>query len=114
MGQLVEFPSADGGTVLVEVAEGAAGAPVTRGMRDSGVIGQAQHTFEDAVRRVEPAIRAVVDQVRTIAQSPDEIHVEFGLDLHAEAGAFIAKACTTANFAVKIVWHRTDPASGQA
>lgn len=114
MGQLVEFPSADGGTVLVEVAEGAAGMPVTRGMRDSGVIEQAQQTFEDAVRRVEPAVRTVVDQLRTIAQSPDEIHVQFGLDLHAEAGAFIAKACTTANFSVALVWHRTEPEPGPA
>jgi Trypsin-co-occurring domain 1 len=40
------------------------------------------------------------------------VHVEFGLDLHAEAGAFIAAVSTTANFTVALTWRR-DPGSEQ-
>ncbi|MFI1980245.1 CU044_2847 family protein [Streptomyces wedmorensis] len=56
-----------------------------------------------------PAVEGVVTQLRTIAESPDEIHVEFGLDLHAEAGAFIAAASTTTNFTVAVTWNRKEP-----
>ncbi|MFJ5547623.1 CU044_2847 family protein [Streptomyces sp. NPDC093225] len=108
MAHLVEFPTADGATVLVEVRDPAAGV-VTRGLRDSAVTQRAQKTFEDAVRCARPAVQGVVDQLRSIADSPDEIHVEFGLDLHAEAGAFVAAASTTANFTVSVTWHRSKP-----
>lgn len=108
MGRLVEFPTADGDTVLIEVKEPAAGM-VTRGLRDTAVTERAQKTFEEAVRCARPAVEGVLTQLRTIAESPDEIHVEFGLDLHAEAGAFIAAASATANFTVTITWNRKKP-----
>jgi hypothetical protein len=41
------------------------------------------------------------------APSPDEVQVEFGLDLHAEVGAFIAAA----NFKTAIAWRRTQLSS---
>ncbi|MER5488836.1 CU044_2847 family protein [Streptomyces sp. NPDC002812] len=108
MGHLVEFSTAEGDTVLIEVRDPAAGM-VTRGLRDTAVTERAQKTFEEAVRCARPAVEGVVAQLRTIAESPDEIHVEFGLDLHAEAGAFIAAASTTANFTVAVTWHRNKP-----
>lgn len=108
MGHLVEFPLAGGDTVLVEVAE-RGGGPVTRGLHGTGVAERAQRTFEEAVDRIQPAVQGVVAQLRSLAQAPDEIHVEFGLDLHAEAGAFIAAASTTANFSVALTWRRKPP-----
>ncbi|MFJ3339489.1 CU044_2847 family protein [Streptomyces sp. NPDC086766] len=106
MEQLVAFQSAEGGSVLVEVREQAAG-PVTRGLRGATVPERAERTFEEAVRHVQPAVEAVVAQFRSVTQAVDEIHVEFGLNLHAEAGAFIAAASTTANFSVALTWHRS-------
>ncbi|MEV5240333.1 CU044_2847 family protein [Streptomyces cinnamoneus] len=112
MGQLVEFPTAGGGTVLVEVSEGTTAAgPVTRGLHESTVVERAQQTFEDAVRRVEPGVQAVVARLRAAAQAPDEIKVEFGINLHGEAGAFIAKACLAANFTVSLTWKPTAAAT---
>ncbi|MCA6093839.1 hypothetical protein LE181_16945, partial [Streptomyces sp. SCA3-4] len=111
LGQLVEFPTAGGGAVLVEVSEGTTAAgPVTRGLHDS-TVERAQQTFEDAVRRVEPGVQAVVARLRSAAQSPDEIKVEFGINLHGEAGAFIAKACLAANFTVSLTWKPTEAAA---
>ncbi|MFJ7206809.1 CU044_2847 family protein [Streptomyces sp. NPDC098789] len=108
MGRLVEFPTAAGATVLIEVRDPPS-AMVTRGLRDTGVTERAQKTFEEAVRCARPAVEGVVAQLRAIAETPDEIHVEFGLDLHAEAGAFIAAASTTANFTVAVTWRRKEP-----
>jgi hypothetical protein len=109
MGKLVEFPLADGGSVLIEVAAaelGGAPEPVTRGLGPREVAERAQRTFEQAVEQVQPAVTAVMGRLRAMTESPDEVHVEFGLNLHAEAGAFIAAASTTANFTVAVTWKR--------
>jgi Trypsin-co-occurring domain 1 len=50
---------------------------------------RASQTFEDAVQRRTPA-QAIITPLSRMPQAPDEVKVEFGLDLHAEVGAFIA------------------------
>jgi hypothetical protein len=108
MGRLVEFPLQDGTSILVEVD--AAAGPVTRGLGDRrGVTEQAQQTFEQAIARVQPAAQALVGRLRAVADAPEEIGVEFGLQLSAEAGAFIAAASSTANFKVTLTWRRSHP-----
>jgi len=104
MGKLVQFTSASGGSVLVEVAEGPGTVVTTRGMEPAAVFGRAGRTFEDALGTIQPAVQGVIDQMIALTHRPDEVRVEFGLDLHAEAGAFIAAASTTANFTVAITW----------
>ncbi|GHF52796.1 hypothetical protein GCM10010218_37810 [Streptomyces mashuensis] len=113
MGRLVEFPVEGGGSVVVETTEHAPGV-VTRGMADSAAVERARQTFEEAVRRVEPAVQAVVARLKAIAESPDSIRIDFGMDLHAEAGAVITKASSTANFTVSVSWQRKqNAATGQ-
>jgi hypothetical protein len=106
MEQLVEFPLASGGSVLVQVTEHTVGT-VTRGLKGGEVVERAQQTFDEAVGRIRPAVESVIAQLRSLAETPDEVHVEFGLDLHAEAGAFIAAVSTTANFTVGLTWRRS-------
>jgi Trypsin-co-occurring domain 1 len=108
MSRLVEFPLQDGGTILVQVDEAAAG-PVTRGLGDRLVTEQAQQTFEQAIARVQPAAQALISRLRALADAQDEVGVEFGLELSAEAGAFIAAASSTANFKVTLSWRRSLP-----
>jgi hypothetical protein len=108
--RLVEFPLQDGGSVLVQVDEAAAG-PVTRGLGDSRTVTeQARLTFEDAISRVQPAAQSLISRLRALADAPDEVGLEFGLELSAEAGAFIASASSTANFRVTLTWRRDHPA----
>jgi len=107
MGRLVEFPLEDGGSILVEVDAAAAG-PVTRGLGDRhGVTEQARQTFEQAIAQVHPAAQALLTRLRAVADAPQEIGVEFGLELSAEAGAFIAMASSTANFKVTLTWRQS-------
>ena len=109
MSRLVEFALQDGGTVLVQVDEAAA-APATRGLGDRRLVTeQAQQTFEQAIARVQPAAQALISRLRALADAPDEVGVEFGLELSAEAGAFIAAASSTANFKVTLAWRRPSP-----
>jgi uncharacterized protein (DUF1786 family) len=115
MGRLVEFDLNDGGTIIVEVHETTrTGGPVTRGLGGDQVTERARLTFEDAVERVEPAAQAIITRLRGMTQAPDEVQIEFGLDLHAEAGAFIAAASATANFKIAMTWRRTEPSSSHA
>jgi hypothetical protein len=97
MRRLVEFPLQGGGEVLVDTSTG----PVTRSWGDRRVTKQADQTFEAAIGRIEPAARALLSRLRDL---PDEVAVEFGLQLSVEAGAFIAAASSTANFKVSITW----------
>jgi hypothetical protein len=103
-GRLVEFPLEQGGTILVEVADAPSDGRVTRGLRPDGLAEHTEHSFEQAISRIQPAASALIAKLRAIPQAPDEINVEFGVELSAEAGAFIASASTTANFKVSLMW----------
>lgn len=107
MEQIVEFVVADGSTVLVEVS-GGSGGPLTRGGSGMAVFERAQQTFEDALGHVRPAIQAVLEQLVSLGRRPSDVCVEFGVDLHAEAGAFIARTGAGANFTVRLTWHDPD------
>jgi hypothetical protein len=108
---LVEFPLADGGTIFVEVHAPTTprSGPVTRGLNAEQVTERAKQTFQDALKSIQPAAQAIVTELRDTKYAPDEIHVEFGLDLHAQAGAFIAAASTTANFKIAVTWRNSAP-----
>ena len=114
MRRLVEFPLEEGGSVLVEVDDVASSGPATRGLRDQRVTETAQQSFEQAVSHVQPAANALLVRLRSMADAPDEVVVEFGLQLSAEAGAFIASASSSATFTVSLTWRRgSHPRGGQ-
>lgn len=106
MRKLVEFPLENGGSVYVEAESDSLGGEVTRGMRSSELAGEASQTLEAALSRVQPAAVAIVDRLRALADAPEEIGVEFGIQLSAEVGAFVAKASGDANFRVSLRWKR--------
>ncbi|WP_368680476.1 CU044_2847 family protein (plasmid) [Rhodococcus opacus] len=115
MTELVEFSLTDGDTVLFEVAKGVTndGTPV-RGWRDQApgksggsaepVVRRAGSSFEEAVESIRPTANALVAQLRSLSDGPQEIVIEFGLQMSAKAGAFIAEAATAANFKVTLTW----------
>jgi NTP-dependent ternary system trypsin peptidase co-occuring protein len=114
MQRLVEFPLHDGGSVLVEIDDAQASGQVTRGWGDQGqrVVEQAQQSFEQAVARVQPAVQGLLGQLRSLAETPEHIQVEFGLQLSAEVGAFVAGASSSGNFKVSMAWDRHPGAAG--
>jgi Trypsin-co-occurring domain 1 len=107
MKRLVEFELDQGGSVLVQVDEPPDG-PVMRGLKDrSSVVEQADRTFENATAAVIPAARSLIARLRSIEDSPDEVGIEFGVQLSAQTGAFIASVAAEANFKVSVTWRRT-------
>jgi Trypsin-co-occurring domain 1 len=105
--ELVRFPLADGGSVLVEIDERPG---VSRAGRASGVLREARTTFENAVAEVRDAAAAALAQFTAMTRAPDEVELMFGIKLDAEAGAIIARTGVQGQFEVKLTWRRDESA----
>jgi hypothetical protein len=110
MRKLVEYPLHDGGTVLVQVEDVSSG-PVTRGLgeRAKDIAERSTQTFEEATRSVTPAAESLIGRLQQLEHPPEDIALEFGIQLTAEAGAFIASVAAEANFKVSLTWRSGSP-----
>ncbi|MFJ5924951.1 CU044_2847 family protein [Kitasatospora sp. NPDC092948] len=102
--QLARVPLEDGGSILVEAVESAAG-PVK-----AGRIGDA---VRDLPTSLGSALDPVTDMARTVLRrlrdaGPDEVEVEFGVDLSTEAGVVITKTAANCHLTVRVVWRGSE------
>lgn len=107
MKRLVEFPLEDGGTILVEVDVPEEAGMVPAGLGE-GVPEKARQSFEAALDKVRPAAQTIIKKLRSLHDPPDEVEVEFGLKMSADAGALIAAAGVEANYKVTLTWKREE------
>ena len=105
MKHLVEFPLEEGGSIVVEIDEPETSGTVRAGREDK--IEKARETFEDALNKVLPVTKTVVEKLRGMESRPDEIEVTFGVNLSTMVGAVIASASAAANFGVTVRWTGT-------
>jgi hypothetical protein len=110
MKQLAEFQvEGTKETVFVEIESPAEGLlPAANPGEIAVKVGQ---SLEAALQKIKPAASAVVATLRDLADSPDEITVEFGVKLSAKAGAILASADAEANYKVTLSW-KSKPSSG--
>jgi hypothetical protein len=107
--RLVEFPLKQGGSVLIEIDETAAGAAMRGLGKDRPtVVERADKTFEEATAAVVPAASSLMARLRATSDAPDEVSIEFGVQLSAQTGAFIASAAAGANFRVSVTWRTVE------
>ncbi len=108
MKRLVEFPSDSGDPILVEVEDlQQTGGTTRRGLSTSAVVERAQTSFEDALEKAQPIASGLVNKLRTISEAPEEVQVEFGLSLSANAGAvLVAGVSAGANYKVTLKWKK--------
>ncbi|MGX4657830.1 CU044_2847 family protein [Micromonospora sp. SCSIO 07396] len=100
MSELMRFQT-DSGSVVVEVAEGEIGFELVD--RDS-VIADTRRKLEGAFAEVRDGAEAALRVFRDSSLNPDEVEVEFGVKLNAEAGAIIAKTSVEGHFQIKLAW----------
>ncbi|MFF4845169.1 CU044_2847 family protein [Streptomyces collinus] len=100
MTPLNRIPLEGGGFVLVEASAGVEG-PVKAG-RFGDVVREVPGTLQDALEPITEAAHAALDQLRKAR--PDEITVEFGVDLAVEAGAVITKGRAAGHLQVTVSW----------
>jgi len=108
--RLVEFPSETGEPILVEVEDVGLAGETRRGLSPSALVERAQTSFEDALEKARPMALGLVGKLRAVGDAagspPDEVQVEFGIVLNAEAGAILASASAGANYKVTMTWKR--------
>jgi hypothetical protein len=70
------------------------------------VLVDAKTTLEGAPSEVRDAAAATIAQFQDMARKTDEVEIEFGVKLNAEAGAIIAKTGMEGHFQVTVRWTR--------
>lgn len=106
MKQFVEFPLEDGSSIVVEVNEPEEWGTRRAARGTAEEPERAPQSFEQALSKIRPATEKVIATIRGLIQQPDEIEMEFGFSLNAEAGVVIASASTEANYRVTLRWQR--------
>ena len=111
MTQYIQFATADGGTILVEIPEeetyeaGIVKAGLGEKLQEAVV--EAGTTFEDGLEVVERVAGAFIRKVQSLTDPPDEVEVTFGLKVTGEVGNFaVAKVGAEANYEVTFIWKR--------
>ncbi|MFF9220775.1 CU044_2847 family protein [Streptomyces viridosporus] len=102
MAPLARIPLGGGGCLLVEAPAGLEG-PVKAG-RVSDAIHDLPGSLQGTLEPVTAAARTTLDQLRKAG--PDEIAVEFGINLAVEAGAVITKSGANCHLKVTMTWKR--------
>jgi hypothetical protein len=105
MNPLVAVPLEEGEAILVEVDD--TGDGIVRAARPGEVVATLNESFEAALARLQPLAQAIVSRFRDLAERPDEVGVEFGVKLSADAGLVVAHSSGEANFKITLQWRRT-------
>ena len=106
MAELVRFEVADGVEVLVESEEPAYG--VQRAARGADGIVDAAGRLQHALGTARATVAAAYEAMSELGL--DELRVEFGVKLSAEAGALIARTAGEGHLQVVATWKK--PAAG--
>ncbi|WP_284717965.1 CU044_2847 family protein [Streptomyces sp. G1] len=100
MASLTRIPLDGGGCILVE-QQAEWDGPV-KASRIGDAVRELPVTLEGALEPVTEAVRATLDQLRKAR--PDQINVEFGVDLAFEAGAVITKRQASCHLKMTVSW----------
>lgn len=107
MQRLAIFTTADGDEVIVQVSDEGAlpgGGLTTRGIPTGRLIERTEQSLDEVLAHARPAVASLLRQMRGQEDAPDELEVEFGIQVSVEVGAYIAAASSTANFRVTMRW----------
>lgn len=97
-----------GGAILFEAAP-ELGGPVKAG-RVTDAIRELPQTLQDSLVPVRETARTVLEQLRQAG--PDEVEVDFGVNLSSQAGAVIIKGDTAVHLKVRMLWKKGEPDQG--
>ena len=107
MKRMIEVPLESGGSILMEVElDESEQQGMVPAARPGEMAAKAKQTFEEALEQIKPGADVIVEKLRAMSSQPDEIEITFGLEMSANAGAFIAASGVEANFTVLLRWNR--------
>lgn len=103
MANLARLSLADGSSILIEADDAPIDGPVQIGRGDA-VIKDLPSAFQKVMAPVAEMAKEAIAQLR--AAGPDEVEIEFGVNLAAQAGAVIAKIDSGCHVKVTAKWQR--------
>jgi Trypsin-co-occurring domain 1 len=105
---LISFPLDGDDAVLVEVdLDRPEIGPVSRA---GDLVRSAAMSFDGALAHIRKAASIALANFRDAELRPDEVQIEFGVALNAQAGAVIARTGVDGHLKVQLTWRRTDAA----
>lgn len=99
-------------TVGVEIEQAADG--IIDVSRPGQVPARAVRSLREMLGVIRPVAESFLDSLAGMADNPDEIGLQFGLSLSADANLIVATAATQANFQVSLTWRRPPAAAPDA
>jgi hypothetical protein len=102
----VEVPVGEGTDEIVRVQIREVDETLVRVGRGARSIVRAERSLGQMLDTVRPVAESFVTRFQDLANAPDEIVLEFGVSLSAEADIVIASTATEANFSVSLTWKR--------
>jgi hypothetical protein len=113
---LVELPvgGADGPVQVVGVEIEHAAEGLVKVSRPGQVVARAAHSLGEMLAAIRPVADSFVGGFAGMAQIPDEIGLEFGLSLSADANLVVATSAAQANFKVTLNWSKPVTEAGPA
>ncbi|MFI6060502.1 CU044_2847 family protein [Streptomyces sp. NPDC051286] len=109
MRSFARLPLENGGSILFEAVPEVSDGPVKAG-RMADAIHDLPSSLQSALIPVRGTARAEVDQLRQAG--PEELEIEFGVDLAAQAGAVITQTEANCHLKVRALWRKAE--DGQA
>ncbi|MEU5715216.1 CU044_2847 family protein [Streptomyces sp. NPDC020403] len=104
----VEVPVGDGGEGVVKVQIREVDESLVRVGRGGRTVTRASRSLGEMLDSIRPVADGFVGRLSGLVDPPDEITLEFGVSLSAEADIVIASTATQANFSVSLTWNRND------
>jgi Trypsin-co-occurring domain 1 len=111
MAKYVDFPLDGTQSIRVEIESPEASGGVVRGGGSRGtqeVIESASVAFDKALAKLKPMCAAIVRQIRDSVEQPEEVEVEFGVKLSAEAGIILTSTSGEANLKISVKWKKQE------
>lgn len=106
MSSFARMPLDGGGAILFEATAEPEG-PVKAG-RVSEAVRELPQTLQASLAPVRETAQTVLEQLRQAG--PDEVEVEFGVNLSAKAGAVITNGEAAVHLKVRVLWKNGEPA----
>jgi hypothetical protein len=109
--RIVEFPSENGDSILVEVNEpgltdSSIGITDDRiGIREQ-MIEKSTKSFESALETIKPVANAILTKLGSLHQPADEIEVKFGIKFSSKFEAVVASGTGEVNYEITLKWKR--------
>lgn len=108
MQELARVPLEGGGAILFEAGPAAELSGPVKAGRVGEAIRELPQTLQSALVPVRETARAVLEQLKEAG--PDEVEVEFGVDLSSQAGAVIIKSDVAVHLKVRLLWQKDESA----